>query len=348
MRSLRQTLEGMCLQFDPSAAGELVASLQFEVSGVEPGTYHLDIAAGACRFHPGPAESPSLVFRTPSDVWLRISRGELSGRDGLMQELYEVEGDPALLMRMDSLFPSRDEISIEAPPDQRPAGPLPLAGNHWLVIDFLPWIVLWIGFGSQGRSGWPAIAVSLALSVAVVTYRRKYNRPTNFEMANLGFFAVALVAWLGLSEWLAVWGSTVGTIALGAIWLVTIQPGRTPLTSAYSKWRYVPALWSNSTFLHINAVLTLMWGWVFVLQGSADVWAAAKPDLTTRLAVIKYGLLVPAFLATLRYPRRGTEIGLADPNRYGRRLQHLAVLGLFTALGLTVAVGAGTAAGIFR
>ena len=38
MRSLRQTLEGMCLHFDASAAEGLDATLQFEVSGEEPGT----------------------------------------------------------------------------------------------------------------------------------------------------------------------------------------------------------------------------------------------------------------------------------------------------------------------
>jgi putative sterol carrier protein len=348
MRSLSQTLEGMCLGFDPSAASGLVAEIQFEVSGDEPGTYHLRIDHGKCTFHPARAESPTLVIRTPSEVWLRISQGELSGRDALLQGLYEVEGDPGLLMRMDSLFPRSDEVSIEATGDQRPAGPLPVAGNRWLAIDFLPWIVLWAGFGSQGRGDWPALAVSLALSAAVVTYRRTYNRPTAFEVANLGFFAITLVAWLGLSAWLAAWGSTVGTIALGAIWLGTVLPGGTPLTSAYSKWRYVPALWSNSTFLHVNAVLTLMWGWVFVLQGSTDVWAAADSRLVPPLTAFKFGLLVPASLATVQYPRRGAEIGLADPRRRGRRLQLLAVLGLVTAFGLTVATGAATVAGIIR
>jgi len=142
MRSLRQTLEGMCLRFDPSAAGGLVATLQFEVSGDEPGTYHLQLEDGECTFHSGPAGSPSLVFCTPSDVWLRISQGELSGSDALMQGLYEVQGDPGLLMRMASLFPPGDDLAIEASRDQRPAGPIPIAGNHWMAIDFLPWIVL--------------------------------------------------------------------------------------------------------------------------------------------------------------------------------------------------------------
>ena len=347
MRSLSQTLDGMCLSFDPSAAVGLAATIQFEVSGDEPGIYHLRIDDGECTFHTAPAEHPTLAIRTPSEVWLRISQGELSGRDALLQGLYEVEGDPGLLMRMDSLFRRSDKVELEASRDQRPAGPISLSGSRWLAIDFIPWILLWAGFGSDGRGGWQALAASLALSASVFTYRRIYNRPTAFEVANLAVFSGLLLLWPWLSAWLAPWGSTVGTIWLGVIWLATILPGRTPLTSAYSKWQYVPALWSNRTFLHVNAVLTLMWGWVFVLQGSLDVWTAANPELMVPLTVLKFGLIVPASLITVRYPKHGSEIRLDDPVRSGRRLRILAWCGLITAFGLTVATGAATVAGIF-
>ncbi len=347
MRSLSQTLEGMCLGFDPSAASGLVAEIQFEVSGNEPGVYHLRIDDGECTFHPAPAESPTLVIRTPSEVWLRISQGEMSGRDALFQGLYEVDGDPGLLLRMDSLFPRSDEVSSwSRPATSGRRDPLPLAGNRWLAIDFLPWIVLWAGFGSDGRGGWQALAASLVLSASVFAYRRVYNRPTAFEVANLAVFTGLLLAWPWLSAWLAPWGSTVGTIWLGAIWLVTLLPERPPLTVAYSKWRYVPALWTNRTFLFVNAVLTLMWGWVFVLQGSLDVWAAADPRLVTPLTAFKFGLIVPASLITVQYPKHGSEIRLGDPVRSGKRLKVLAWLGLITAFGLTVATGTATVAGI--
>ncbi len=339
MRSLRQTLEGMCLHFDPSAAEGLEATLQFEVSGDEPGTYHLDINRGVCTFHEGPVDDATLTIRTPSDVWQRIGSGELSGRDALMQDLYEVEGDAGLLMRMDSLFQRGKDLEVEAPSDQRPAGPIPLAGMHWLGVGFLPWIVLWVFFGSDGGGGWPALAISLALSAAIVTYRRTYNRPTAFEVASLVFFAAALAAWPWLSAWLAPWGSTVGTLFLGATWLATVLPAREPkpLTANYSKWQYKPALWSNSTFLHVNGVLTLMWGWVFVVQGSFDVWTAARPSLSGALAAGWFLLLVPAAVITVRYPKRGSEIELTDPSRSAHRLRYLALFGLTTAFGLTVA-----------
>jgi len=39
--NLRQMLEGMPLIFNPAAAEGLDATIQFDVTGDEPGTYHL-------------------------------------------------------------------------------------------------------------------------------------------------------------------------------------------------------------------------------------------------------------------------------------------------------------------
>lgn len=336
MRSLYQTLEGMCLRFEPSASEGTDATLQFEVSGDEPGTYHLRIHDRTCAFRRGAVDSPTLIFRTPSDVWLRISRGEISGRDALLQGLYEVEGDPGLLLQMNDLFPPGDEVVIEAPSRQRPAGPLRLTGDAWLAIDFLPWIFLWAVFGSDGRGGWPALAAGFVASAALVAYRTRYQEATIFEMASLGVHGAMLCAWPLASVWLMSWGATVGTILLGAIWLATLWPGHTPLTTAYSKWRYVPALWINSSFLHVNAVLTLAWGWVFVLQGGLEIGASAAPGLSPALTFGRYGLLAVALILTLYYPRRAPELHLADPDLTRARLRSLAVPGLVAACGLTL------------
>jgi len=52
--NLRQTIEGMPLTFNAEAAGNLTAVIQFDVTGVEPGVYHLSITKGECTFHHHP------------------------------------------------------------------------------------------------------------------------------------------------------------------------------------------------------------------------------------------------------------------------------------------------------
>ena len=100
----RDTVAGMPSIFNADAADGLNADIQFLVSGEEPGTYYLHISAGVCSFHEGKSVSPSLTIKTPSEIWLAISRGELDGQSAFMEEKYTAEGDFTLLMRMDSLF----------------------------------------------------------------------------------------------------------------------------------------------------------------------------------------------------------------------------------------------------
>jgi len=98
------TITGMPTVFNAEAAGDLSAEIQFVVGGEEPGAYYLHIETGACSFHEGEAASPSLTIKTPSEIWLAISRGEMDGQAAFMGQKYTVEGDFTLLMKLNDLF----------------------------------------------------------------------------------------------------------------------------------------------------------------------------------------------------------------------------------------------------
>jgi putative sterol carrier protein len=95
----------MPLGFDPKAAPELDAVIQFDVSGAEMFQAHLEIKDWRCLYHEGPAAAPALVIRTPSDIWLAIAGGELDGQQAFMNGKYTAEGDLSLLLRLRALFP---------------------------------------------------------------------------------------------------------------------------------------------------------------------------------------------------------------------------------------------------
>jgi putative sterol carrier protein len=97
-------IAGMPTVFDAEVAGNLIADIQFDVSGQEPGSYYLHIEAGTCSFFEGEADSPSLTIHTPSEVWLSISRGEMDGQAALMQGKYTVDGDFNLLFKFNEMF----------------------------------------------------------------------------------------------------------------------------------------------------------------------------------------------------------------------------------------------------
>ncbi len=101
---MRDLIAGMAIVFNPEAAGDLQAVAQFDVSGDEPGQYYLHIAEGTCAAFEGIHPEPTLTIHTPSEVWLRISRGEMDGAQAMMSGQYTVEGDLGLLMRFSQLF----------------------------------------------------------------------------------------------------------------------------------------------------------------------------------------------------------------------------------------------------
>ena len=103
-KSCRELLQSMPLGFKAEAAGDLKAVIQFEITGEENFLSHLSIANGRCAYQEGPAENPNLVIKTPAGVWLKISRGELSGQKAFMEGRYKAEGDLNLLLKFSRLF----------------------------------------------------------------------------------------------------------------------------------------------------------------------------------------------------------------------------------------------------
>jgi len=110
--TMRDMVAGMAMVFNPDEAGDLQAVVQFDVSpstglrtgGDEPGQYYLRIAGGTCAAFEGMHPKPTLTIHTPSEVWLRISQGELDGTKAMMEGLYSIEGNLGLLIRFDKLF----------------------------------------------------------------------------------------------------------------------------------------------------------------------------------------------------------------------------------------------------
>jgi putative sterol carrier protein/putative NADPH-quinone reductase len=107
--TMRDLIAGMAMALNPQEAGDLEATVQFKVTGDEPGDYYLDIAQGRCAAYQGEHPQPTLTIHTPSDVWMAISRGEMDGAAAMMSGQYSVEGNLGLLMRFTKLFSATPE-----------------------------------------------------------------------------------------------------------------------------------------------------------------------------------------------------------------------------------------------
>jgi putative sterol carrier protein/NAD(P)H-dependent FMN reductase len=105
MDTVGDLVAGMAVAFDPAAAGSLQAVVQFVVEDEKPGRYFLVIDNGRCEAYAGEHASPTMTLTTPAQVWLGITRGELSGATAFMTGQYKVSGDMGVLMQLEKLFP---------------------------------------------------------------------------------------------------------------------------------------------------------------------------------------------------------------------------------------------------
>ena len=104
IEDMRLLLTGMAVSFNSQAAGDLKATIQFEVTGKQTGDWFLSIENGKCAYHEGKANSSNVTIKTPSEVWLAIANGEMDGQQAFMEGKYTATGDMSFLMRMRSLF----------------------------------------------------------------------------------------------------------------------------------------------------------------------------------------------------------------------------------------------------
>ena len=330
----------MTLTFNPSAAEGVQAVIQFIVSGKEAGEYCLCIKNGDCTFRRGKLPNPTLTIITPCEVWKKISLGELDGQEALFKELYKAEGDISLLMKLNSLFmlesDSSEAMDYKAPPEQRPAGPLAIKGMTWMSIAFIPWILHWSTFDIPNLNTWISIGIPLILSTMLVIYRIRYDKPTWLEWGGLGFFVFAVVMILASPSFFSKWGSIYSSIVMGMLWFSTLLFNRMPLCGEYSKWGYIKALWKNSMFIYPNAIITLMWGWEFLISTYFGIAAVLVRDvsvvLMVSLIVIRYLLMVPAYILTDYYQKKALELKVNDFERSIVTFKVIAGIGILAAV----------------
>ena len=104
-KNLRNLMDDVAKAFDTNAvSNDLVAEIQFHVSGEEPGRYYFRIEDGKCTFHEGVAESPKITIKTPSEVWHAIVQGELNAQQAFFEQKFTVEGDLMLMIQLGNMF----------------------------------------------------------------------------------------------------------------------------------------------------------------------------------------------------------------------------------------------------
>ncbi|MFD3481186.1 hypothetical protein [Streptomyces sp. NPDC058695] len=177
-----------------------------------------------------------------------------------------------------------------------------------LLFAFAPWIIFYV---VASPSTWEYAA--LAALVAAVVLNLSDLRRGSFkalEVTGILFFGVIAVLALLLDRqdmlWLETYAqvlasSVIAVVALGSLAFV-------PFTEQYARESTPREVWGTPLFRHVNRVLTLVWGGVFVAMavlGLVAVHTTSGADWFNW--IIPVVLLILAVRFTERYPDQVRE-----------------------------------------
>jgi putative sterol carrier protein len=92
-------------KLNAEAAAGLTKTLQWNITGDEPGVWAFQITDGIGQLIPGGVEAPDVTFTSSSRDWSAISEGKLDATRAFMTGKLKVTGDKVLAMKMYQLFP---------------------------------------------------------------------------------------------------------------------------------------------------------------------------------------------------------------------------------------------------
>lgn len=105
-QSIKELMDNLPSYFDPDRAKNVNVIINFLFSGVEQSSWSVTISNGTCSVV-GEGQLKSnvhLQIISPSDVWLKIVRGEIDGATAFMSGQFTFRGDMGVLMKMNSWF----------------------------------------------------------------------------------------------------------------------------------------------------------------------------------------------------------------------------------------------------
>ena len=104
MPTVKEVFDGMPTKFRADKAAGVNATIQYEITGDQGGTWHAVIKDGTCTVSAGAAETSNLTLTMSSQDWLDMISGKLSGQMAFMAGKLKLKGDRGLAMKIGGMF----------------------------------------------------------------------------------------------------------------------------------------------------------------------------------------------------------------------------------------------------
>jgi putative sterol carrier protein len=104
MADVAQLFENMPKAFQADKAGNMNATVQFDLSGEGGGQWYAQVADGQCAIEKGTAANPTATIRMAADDYADLVSGKLNPVNAFMMGKVKVEGDLNTVMKFQTLF----------------------------------------------------------------------------------------------------------------------------------------------------------------------------------------------------------------------------------------------------
>ncbi|MCZ7667618.1 MAG: SCP2 sterol-binding domain-containing protein [Chloroflexi bacterium] len=102
--SVSDIFSNMSQNFNAEKAGDLDASVVFDLSGDEGGAWTVSVADGKCDVQQGAAESPTATIQMSAADYAAMTSGALNPMMAFMSGKIKVDGDLNTVMKFQTLF----------------------------------------------------------------------------------------------------------------------------------------------------------------------------------------------------------------------------------------------------
>ena len=103
--TMAELFEAMPARLNTAAAAKVNKTVQWNITGDDPGVWAIQINDGAARLIPDGVEKPDVTFTVTSKDWLTIAEGKLNAMNAFMTGKLKVAGDMGLAMKVPQLLP---------------------------------------------------------------------------------------------------------------------------------------------------------------------------------------------------------------------------------------------------
>jgi putative sterol carrier protein len=103
--TMAELFEAMPARLNTAAAAKVNKTVQWNITGDDPGVWAIHINDGAARLIPDGVEKPDVTFTVTNNDWLTIAEGKLNPMNAFMTGKLKIAGDMGLAMKVPQLLP---------------------------------------------------------------------------------------------------------------------------------------------------------------------------------------------------------------------------------------------------